>query len=97
MTRFAATIISLALAAACGPTKPGEIKPLAPRPDPGAPAQPSPVPGVPDPDKPPTGPSAEPPADAGMPLAVAPAPSTSGAPAVAPDQVATDARAPAVR
>jgi hypothetical protein len=60
MKRLACTIVALALGAACGPTKPGEAPPLAPRPDPGLPTEPSSVPGIPDPDKPPTGPSPEP-------------------------------------
>ena len=60
MRRLACTIVALSLGAACGPTKPSEVPPLAPRPDPGLPTQPSQVPGVPDPDKPPTGPSPEP-------------------------------------
>lgn len=60
MKRLACTLFALSIGAACGPTKPGEAPPLAPRPDPGLPTQPSPVPGVPDPDKPPTGPSPDP-------------------------------------
>ena len=61
MNRLACTLVALALGAACGPTKPGEIPPLAPRPDPGGPVAPSPIPGVPDPDKSPLpGPSPEP-------------------------------------
>jgi hypothetical protein len=64
MKRLACTLVALALGAACaacGPTKPGEMPPLAPRPDPGGPVAPSPIPGVPDPDKSPLpGPSPEP-------------------------------------
>jgi hypothetical protein len=53
--------VALSLGAACGPTKPSEIPPLAPRPDPGLPLEPVRVPGVPDPEKPSTpGPSLEP-------------------------------------
>jgi hypothetical protein len=66
------------LGAACGPTKPTEVRPLAPRPAPGDPAKPSSIPAVPDPDKPPTGPSPEPTAPPGTPGPV------TGAPAAHP-------------
>ena len=60
MRRLACTILALSLGAACGPTKPNEVPPLAPRPDPGTPVKPARVPGVPDPEKPPTGPGVDP-------------------------------------
>jgi len=52
MMRIACTILALMLGAACGPTKPREVRPLAPRPDP-TPVKPVLVPRIPDPDKPP--------------------------------------------
>jgi hypothetical protein len=69
MRRLACTILALSLGAACGPTKPNEVPPLAPRPDPGTPVKPARVPGVPDPEKPPTGPGLDPtpPQDPGKP------------------------------
>jgi hypothetical protein len=65
MTRLACTILALSLAGAC-PTRPAEIPPLAPRPQP-VPLDPAPmpteVPDVPSPDEPGTpGPSIEVPA-----------------------------------
>ena len=72
MTRLARSLLAFSLGLACGPTKPGEVPPLAPRPDPGLP-KPSLVPGLPDPDKSPRpGPSLEP-RDAGVASAAAPA------------------------
>jgi len=65
MTRLACAIVALSLGASCGPTKPREIRPLAPRPDPGVPLKPARVPGLPDPDKPPTGPNPDTPTDPG--------------------------------
>jgi hypothetical protein len=63
--------LTLVVAAACsGPNNPGEMPPLAPRPDPMAPmpgepgggGDPAPVPGAPDP--------IDPPGDGGVPLSV---------------------------
>jgi hypothetical protein len=59
MTRLdvCCTIVAISLGAACGPTKPREVRPLAPRPGPAQPLKPVLVPGLPDPEKPPTGPA----------------------------------------
>jgi hypothetical protein len=66
MMRLACLLAALVLAA-CPTKKPGEVPPLAPRPDP-LPLDPAPVPSVPDPDPPSTpGPSLEHPQDAGLP------------------------------
>lgn len=103
MKRLGSMILVLSLGAACGPTKPGEIPPLAPRPDPGLPLAPAPVPGVPGPDQPSTpGPSLEPtypPRDAGVPVTSAPAPishvfSASGEALPAAADAGIDARRP---
>lgn len=55
--------------ACSGPTQPGEMPPLAPRPEPmqPTPSSPEPVPGAPDPIDPTPGPTV-PPADGGVPM-----------------------------
>jgi hypothetical protein len=83
MRRLACTIAALALSAACGPTKPREVPPLAPRPDPGLPLRPRLIPGLPDPEKSSRpGPSLDPtyaPHDAGVAAAPAAHPLRVGA------------------